>query len=411
MLDATQILVIASMLENGSTYREISDRLMIGHSRVTRLKKFLLDNHLTAQDLKMLDPEALIDQLYPNRPKKKDQIPDEVMEGIYNRITAKQNKTNLFVEWRNYKAAHPDGYEYSQFNFYVNEWISENKGSPNLTMALQRPPGGAIYVDWAGDTARVKLSDGAFHIIHFFVTTLGLSSKIFVKAYQNERTGSVIDGMNTAFQYYQGLPDKICCDNMKTAVIANDEVMARLSPAFYDLEEFYDTPVIPARPRHPKDKGSVESAVHYVEENLISQIDGCCFENFQQLNQEILKRIDVLNQDTRSGRRKESRSELFEKFDKPCLRPLPDGLLEIYTYKRLRVASNSHIKIGEYQYSVPYKWYNKQVIAKIGIDEVMICSETNELIWVHEINNSETNKFTTVPEHLPEGQQKYLEYA
>ena len=68
MLDATQILVIASILENGSTYREISDRLMIGNPRVTRLKKFLLDNHLSAQDLKRLDPQALIDQLYPNRP-------------------------------------------------------------------------------------------------------------------------------------------------------------------------------------------------------------------------------------------------------------------------------------------------------------------------------------------------------
>ena len=66
--------------------------------------------------------------------------------------------------------------------------------------------------------------------------------------------------------------------------------------------------------------------MRWLEIHLIGRLRSQSFSSFAELNAEILNIINELNtyiKRNEGGTRK----ELFEKFDKPCLRPLPDRAL------------------------------------------------------------------------------------
>ena len=61
---------------------------------------------------------------------------------------------------------------------------------------------------------------------------------------------------------------------------------------------------------------------------------------------------------------KGNRKELFDKYDKPALKPLPHEFLKPYTYVIKTIPSNYHVENDNHYYSVPYAYYKQEVILK-----------------------------------------------
>ncbi|WP_304691505.1 hypothetical protein [Ileibacterium valens] len=154
---------------------------------------------------------------------------------------------------------------------------------------------------------------------HFLVFTMGYSSYTFAMAFPDEKTESVIEGINHALKYMGCLPQAFRPDNMKTAVSSNTREGIVLSTAMEDLQNYYDVPVLPARPLHPKDKATVERGVLILERELLSRLESVVHENFDDLNHQILLYLQDLNTRIKTGESM-SRYELFEKIDKPHMR-------------------------------------------------------------------------------------------
>jgi transposase len=53
--------------------------------------------------------------------------------------------------WQEYKAVHPDGYQYSQFCNLYRQWA----GRIDPVMRQEHRPGERLYVDWAGMTVPI----------------------------------------------------------------------------------------------------------------------------------------------------------------------------------------------------------------------------------------------------------------
>lgn len=71
---------------------------------------------------------------------------------------------------------------------------------------------------------------------------------------------------------------------MKTAVTGSTADQLVLSTAMEDLQDYYDTPVLPARPHAPKDKATVERAVQIIEKESIATSAQIVFESFGDSN-------------------------------------------------------------------------------------------------------------------------------
>ena len=63
---------------------------------------------------------------------------------VYNSLTNKQTKTNLYFIWLDYKKMYPEGYQYTQFKHYLK---MENYLENNLRMGVEQIPEESVYID------------------------------------------------------------------------------------------------------------------------------------------------------------------------------------------------------------------------------------------------------------------------
>src|SRR5690625_6502553 len=78
---------------------------------------------------------------------------------------------------------------------------------------------------------------------------------------------------------------------MKTAVVKTDRYEPGINRLFEDLSNHYHTAVLPTRPRRPKDKPLVESAVRDVYRHVFAPLRTRPFYSLDELNQAILQRL------------------------------------------------------------------------------------------------------------------------
>ena len=92
-----------------------------------------------------------------------------------------------------------------------------------------------------------------------------------------------------------------------------------------------------------RDKPTVENHVRYLEIHLVEKLKEKIYVSFEDLNAEIKKIVAVLNKRSFQGK-DFSRQDAFEKYDKPCMKPLPGGEYTTCDYKAvLKVPNNYHM--------------------------------------------------------------------
>ena len=189
MQDYATIIGIIDMRLRGIPYNACRGRYGVGNSTIN-LIMFRYDLlNWCLEDLKAMKPEDVEAIFYPpENVRRKDEsiMPD--YGAIHERITRSGSKANLYFMWLRYKKEHPSGYQYTQFCRYYNEYVSKNYGSKNLSMVVERIPGERMYIDWIGDQPELLVdpATGELKRVHFFVTTLGVSSCIYAEAFTDE---------------------------------------------------------------------------------------------------------------------------------------------------------------------------------------------------------------------------------
>ena len=87
-------------------------------------------------------------------------------------------------------------------------------------MVVDRVPGEKLYIDWIGDQPELLVdpTTGVLGMVHFFVTTLGVSCHIYAEAFPDEKLGSVFAGTVHALEFYNAVPKYLVPDNLLAAV-------------------------------------------------------------------------------------------------------------------------------------------------------------------------------------------------
>ncbi len=96
------------------------------------------------------------------------------------------------------------------------------------------------------------------------------------------------------------------------------------------MAEHYDTVVLPARVKKPKDKPSAEGAVGDISSYIIAALRHQKFFSLAALNQAIRERLETFNSKP-FQKREGSRLGVFLEQEKPFLLPLPKTPFEMAT--------------------------------------------------------------------------------
>lgn len=312
-------------------------------------------------------------------------------------------KVTLLLLWEEYQLKKEMAYSYAHFARLYRRWLS---CQPNV-MRQQHKAGEKVFVDYSGD--KVPLYDAEGKVTHhaeIFVGVLGCSNYIYMEATMSQKMSDWTMSHVRMFDFFNGVPELIVTDNLKTGVSKPNRYDPVITPAYYEMLAHYNTAAMPARVYTPKDKAKAENGVLIVQRWILARLRKAKFTSLYDLNQELFKLIEIAN-NKKLQKYPYSRVELFAKLDKPALAKLPVHKYSHRDYKKARVGNDYHIELLGHHYSVPYK------LAKLELDvwysaNLVECYHNGQCVARH-VRSYEQMTNTTNVAHMPTAHQKYVE--
>jgi len=368
------------------THRQIGKSLCISPGSVSRYV-----NDAEACGLSWPLPEEISDEalerlIYGDKQSlpKRYHVPD--WSAIYVELKKKGvTKQLLWEEYRNQYAA--KAYSYSQFCTHLRAWIKLQK----LSMKQVHHAGEKLFVDFAGQTIPVVQSHiGETRQAQIFIAVLGASNYTYAEAVWTQQLPDWIMSHVRAFEFFNGVPEMVVPDNLKSAVSKACRYDPDINPSYQQLASHYNFAVTPARPYRPKDKSKVEVGVQIVQRWILARLRHQDFFSLKELNQAISTLLKELNERP-FKKLPGSRRTAFLQLDKGALKTLPKEPYQYIEIKKARVHVDYHIEIDGHFYSVPYNLIRKEVIVRSSLKNN--CRNTS--------NPTRNTLFSNRPSNIP----------
>lgn len=383
------------------THRQIAKSLNISPSTVSKLVNDFVNKKLSWPIDEAITNDDLEIMVYGEH---KSQIKKNFVEPDWSACYQELQKKNVtkHILWEEYSNSNVgNAYSYSQFCTKFRQWSK----SKDISMRQVHIAGEKLFVDYAGTQIDVYCAiENKVKKANIFVACLGASNYTYVEATWSQSKMDWINSHVNAFNYFDGVPQIVVPDNLKSAVIKPSYYDPDINPTYHQLSCHYDFAILPARVRKPKDKAKVENAVKVVGFEILAKIRNQEFNSLQQLNESIKKLLDEMNNKP-FQKLPGSRRSQFLQIDKPALKPLPANKYHYTEVLFKIVARDYHFVLAGHAYSVPFKYANKKIEIHISKNLVTAFYKGKQ-IAVHVYNHTKGSN-TTLSEHMPREHQEY----
>lgn len=295
-------------------------------------------------------------------------------------------------------------YSYRSFVRHYSRYAQKYKA----TLRIHRKPGEIMEVDWAGSTAFIFDRDTGEKVkVYIFVATLPCSQLSYAEASLSMDLHSWIIAHIHAYDYFGGVTQIVVPDNLKTSVTKHTSRELVLNPTYKEMADHFNTIVMPARVRSPKDKASVEGSVGVISTWIIAALRNTYCFSIEELNEELWKKLEEFNHRPFT-RKKGCRFSAFEEEEKFALSSLPDTQYKIPEWRTAKVRPDYHISVESMFYSVPYEYINRQVDVKLSSDLVVVYFNH---MWLtsHKRLFGKFGQISTIREHMPDNHRLFVD--
>lgn len=388
---------IVALLLEGRSYREVVEVVGCSHRDVSRVKQVVQERGVTSTAA--VSDEDLVEWFPDGRRRVSAQYEQPDLAAVLRAMRAQRHFT-LLMAWRRYADGKTPGkkYGYAQFCALFADYVRTN----DLVATLHHEPGRAMLVDWAGDTIDlVDAVTGEVTRAVLFVAVLPYSGTLFCRAYLDMKSEAWLDAHVRAFAFYAGVPQLVVPDNPTTSTHQRRKGEAErvVNVRYQQLADHYQTAVVPARARKPRDKAAVENAVNVVNKRVIGYLEGEVWTTLSELNEAIEERVWEVNHDLRRADGS-TRWERFTSEEQPLLGPLPAARFEEVTWKELKAGRNYHITCDYQRYSVPYALAGRLLRVRLTSSKVTVF-DGHEIVCEHRRLTGRKGQYSTLPEHVP----------
>ncbi len=388
----------------GLSDRQIAHSLGISRPTIAEYVRRAQDAGLTWPLPATLDEGALEQLLFPPRsaiPTAKGPLPNwsEVHQEL------KRKGVTLMLLWQEYKAATPEGLQYSWFCHAYRAWASKL----DLVMRQSHRAGEKLFVDYAGQGIPVVNShSGEVHEATIFVAVLGASNYTYAEATWTQSLPDWIGAHVRTFVALGGVPEIVVPDNLKAAVTRAHRYEPELNRTYADLAHHYGFAVLPARAAKPRDKAKVEVGVQVVERWILARLRHHTFFSLAEVNAAISPLLLALNAHP-FKKLPGSRQQLFASLDLPALKPLPVQPYEYAEWKQVRVNIDYHVEVEGHYYSVPYALVKQQLDVRLSPHVVEMFAK-GKRVASHQ-RSPHKGRHSTVAAHMPIAHQRYVAWT
>ncbi len=397
LVDMSKVRKVIQLHHQGKAKLFISKYLGLSRNTVKKYIALYQVLNLSIEEINQKSDAELEDMFSKNS---EDVLPPK-LQAVYDffpYMERELKKTGVTKQrmWEEYYQKHPNGLKSSQFSDYYLKWGKK----VNPVMHMNHKAGDKMFVDYAGKTLElVDPQTGEVIDVQFFVAILGASQYTYAEASMSQKKEDFTASVENAMHFFKGVPAAIVPDNLKSAVTKSNRYEPTLNETFLDFAEHYGTTILPARVYKPRDKSLVEGAVKILYQRIYPALREKPYHNLTDLNQAILKELEVHNNKKLTGR-PTSRTMLFNEDEKGKLLPLPVDRYEIKQLSFASVMQNGHVVLSKdrHYYSVPYPYIRKKVKLVFTTKNVEIYYKYNR-IAIHK-RDYRPYCYTTVTEHL-----------
>jgi len=407
-IDMSKIRKTLELHAEGKSKRFIAKYLSLSRNTVTKylnLYSLLSTDMVELGGMTDLELEALFQssdykQISPRTQSAHDFFP-------YMEKELKKKGTTKLGLWEEYKQKHPDGLQSTQFCKLYARWSKRTEP----VMRIEHKAGDKLFVDYAGKTFDIVDPDtGEIKTAQFFVAILGASQYTYAEASESQAQESFAASLERALRYIGGVPQAIVPDNLKSAVVKTDRYEPVINPVADGFADHFETVILPARVRKPRDKAHAENMVKILYTRIHAPLRNKTFHSLEELNTAIAELLEKHN-DKKLTARPYSRRELFEETERDMLKPLPLAPYQPKKQSLATVAKNCHVLLSEdkHYYSVPYRFMRKKVKLIYTKDTVEVFFKYNR-IAVHKRNYRHYG-YTTEADHLASTHRHITEWT
>ncbi|MCY4477039.1 MAG: IS21 family transposase [Gammaproteobacteria bacterium] len=229
----------------------------------------------------------------------------------------------LFAEVR--AAGYPGSY--SRVRDYVR--LVRPRAPAEALLRFETPAGLQGQVDFATFT----LPWGRRHAL---LVVLGYSRLLWLRFYRRQTMAVLIDGLESAFAHFGGVPRELLFDQMRAVVLSDGRGDGRtlvLNEEFLRFAAHWGFAPRACRPYRAKTKGKVERPIRYLRESFFY---GRTFVSDADLNEQATGWLEGTANVRRHGTTGERPVDRFERDERAALRPLAPQ-----PYRRLGVRQSA----------------------------------------------------------------------
>lgn len=394
-------LLLTTPLSN----RQIGSSLAISHNTAARYRQRLAEEGLTWESVAVLDEATLDRRLNTGR----SLLLKDFVDPDWVDVDAQMRRpgVTLSLLHEEYAASLSDG-AMSETEF--RRRYQRHRRAHGLVMRQIHRPGEALFIDFSGNRPSITdAATGEKTPVELFVAVMGASRKTVVRAVPSQKLPDFIDAHVQAMRFLGGVPMFWVPDNLKSAVTTRTKGQGALINATYsECARHYEAIPLPARPRKPKDKASVEVGVLIAQRWILARLRDRVFYSLGELNAAIDELVQRLNDRPMRTCGGKSRNQLFDELDRPALKPLPAEPYEFAEWTlNVRVGQDYHVGHEGHYYSVPFNLAGSRVNLRVSRDVVAVFLGDRR-VALHP-RSSEVGACSTLPEHRPQAHQAYAQ--
>ena len=261
-----------------------------------------------------------------------------------------------------------NGYQgsYATVKQYVNRKKEQMRKYRESFLPLAHPPGHAQT-----DFGKFKYYDALEQPRsgYALIVTFPNSNTGWVQVFPSENQECLLTGLKRIFYHIGGVPIRVRCDNMTTAVAQILEGTERvITDGFYRFMLHHRFEADFCTPGKGNEKGNVENKVGYTRRNMLVPVP--VITGFDDFNEELLRRCDEDHEREHYERGALIR-ELWDE-EKAHLLTLPEYEYEAFRYESLSVSKSGFITADTVKYGLSPELSGKKVQAKIYFDKIEV---------------------------------------
>jgi transposase len=312
----------------------------------------------------------------------------------------------LWTEYQEGVKTGPTGqrpYQYSQFCDLYAEWRA--KLSPSMRQVHRG--GEKAFIDFSGMKPKIiDPTTGEATAVELFVMVLGASNYTYAEATRTQGLSDFVGATVRGLEYFGAVPEILVPDQLKSAVKKSDWCEPEINATYAEMAQHYETAIVPARPRKPKDKAKVEQGVQVAQRWILACIRNRQFFSLEELNAAIWERCEVLNRKP-FQKLEGCRRTAFEALDRPAMKSLPPRRYEVGEWKlNVGVNVDYHVACDGRYYSVPCELIQEKVDLRVTATVIEIF-RGGARVTSHERSYGPKGTPVTKPEHRPRAHREF----